>query len=93
MVTSAATVVAQKTLEVFCVTPDSVTVTEHCFYKGAPKGTGDLFSAELTARLVQGYRIEDATQLAALFTAQRILESQAGGYHELFVPPAVKKRG
>ncbi|BDD51462.1 MULTISPECIES: PfkB family carbohydrate kinase [Phytobacter] len=92
VVTSAATVITQKTMEVFCVTPDSVTVTEHCFYKGAPKGTGDLFSAELTARILQGYRIEDATQLAALFTAQRVLESQAAGYNELYVQPGKRQQ-
>lgn len=91
VVTSAATAVARKTMEVFCVTPESVTVTEHCFYNGAPKGTGDLFSAELTARTLQGYRIEDATQLAALFTAHRVLESQAAGYHELYVKAGIRK--
>ncbi len=54
-------------IEVVCVTQHEVAVIRHKRYPVTPKGTGDLFGAELTAQLLAGLSVPDAAKMV-LFT-------------------------
>lgn len=63
--TSASRSDASGTLQVLCVTADSVHVVEHRSVENAPRGTGDLFTAELTAGLLHGMTLNEAADSAS----------------------------
>lgn len=74
-VTSAIRSPDNRKVGVMCVTASSYFVIHHDFYPGAPKGTGDLFTAELTAALVRGLTLDDAVKSACALTRQSIVEA------------------
>lgn len=55
-------------IKVICVTASSVYIVEHEAHENAPKGTGDLFTAELTAGLLCGLPLEQAVENACVVT-------------------------
>ncbi len=79
VVTSAARGEAGKTLRVFCVTAEEVHVIEHAAYDGAPKGTGDMFTAQLTALLLKGLPLFEAGEIACQLTRRSVLDSLNDG--------------
>jgi len=79
IVTSAARGETGKTLRVFCVTAEAVHIIEHEAYAGAPKGTGDMFTAQLTALLLKGLPLFDAAELACQITRRSVLDSLNDG--------------
>ncbi|PRD16261.1 PfkB family carbohydrate kinase [Pantoea coffeiphila] len=79
IVTSAARGEAGKTLRVICVTAEAVHIIEHEAYDGAPKGTGDMFTAQLTALLLKGLTLFDAAELACQMTRRSVLDSLNDG--------------
>ncbi|EKT62737.1 pyridoxine/pyridoxal/pyridoxamine kinase [Providencia burhodogranariea] len=70
-------------IEVVCVTKDDTTVIRHKRYPVTPKGTGDLFGAELTAQLLAGLSVPDAAKMACLRIEQGIIHMAATGRSEL----------
>ncbi|MGV6983721.1 Pyridoxine kinase [Providencia rettgeri] len=72
-------------IEVVCVTQDNVTVIRHKRYPVTPKGTGDLFGAELTAQLLAGLSVPDAAKMACLRIEQAIIHMAATGRSELIL--------
>ncbi|MCP2006291.1 UNVERIFIED_ORG: pyridoxine kinase [Buttiauxella agrestis ATCC 33320] len=75
VVTSATQSVSAGTLQVVCVTAESEHIVEHKSYAKAPKGTGDLFTAELTNALLRGLTLELATEQACEFTQRCVFEA------------------
>lgn len=75
IVTSAARGEEGKTLSVICVTAEAVHRIEHEAYECAPKGTGDLFAAQLTAFLLKGLPLFEAAELACQMTRRSVLDS------------------
>ena len=72
-------------IEVVCVTQDNVAVIRHKRYPVTPKGTGDLFGAELTAQLLAGLSVPDAAKMACLRIEQAIIHMAATGRSELIL--------
>lgn len=72
-------------IEVVCVTKDDVAVIRHKRYPVTPKGTGDLFGAELTAQLLAGLSVPDAAKMACLRIEQAIIHMAATGRSELIL--------
>ncbi|MBN4865077.1 MULTISPECIES: pyridoxine/pyridoxal/pyridoxamine kinase [Providencia] len=70
-------------IEVVCVTKGDVAVIRHKRYPVTPKGTGDLFGAELTAQLLAGLSVPDAAKMACLRIEQAIIHMAATGRSEL----------
>ncbi len=70
-------------IEVVCVTQKDVAVIQHKRYPVTPKGTGDLFGAELTAQLLAGLSVPDAAKMACLRIEQAIIHMVATGRSEL----------
>ncbi len=64
VVTSATRSEQSQMLKVICVTASSVYEVEHQAHHNAPKGTGDLFTAELTAGLLRGFTLQQAVEEA-----------------------------
>lgn len=83
VVTSATRDDARHSMQVFCVTADETFVTEHPRYNNPPKGTGDLFTAELTAGLLGGVPLHTAVEQASLFAQQSVLATHTLGRREL----------
>ncbi|MCW2254842.1 pyridoxine kinase [Providencia alcalifaciens] len=73
----------ENSIEVVCVTKDDVAVIRHKRYPVTPKGTGDLFGAELTAQLLAGLSVPDAAKMACLRIEQGIIHMAATGRSEL----------
>lgn len=78
-VTSAARSESANTLQVICVTAKTVHIVEHEAHASAPKGTGDLFTAELTAGLLQGMPLEQAAERSCELTRRCVLDSLMDG--------------
>lgn len=72
-------------IEVVCVTQHEVAVIRHKRYPVTPKGTGDLFGAELTAQLLAGLSVPDAAKMACLRIEQGIIHMVATGRSELIL--------
>lgn len=72
-------------IEVVCVTKGDVAVIRHKRYPVTPKGTGDLFGAELTAQLLAGLSVPDAAKMACLRIEQAIIRMAATGRSELIL--------
>lgn len=70
-------------IDVVCVTKHDVAVIRHKRYPVTPKGTGDLFGAELTAQLLAGLSVPDAAKMACLRIEQAIIHMAATGRSEL----------
>ncbi|MGE1562024.1 pyridoxine/pyridoxal/pyridoxamine kinase [Pantoea septica] len=83
VVTSATHDETRHSMQVFCVTAKETFVTEHPRYDNPPKGTGDLFTAELTARLLRGSPLSQAVEQASLFAQQSVLATRTLGRREL----------
>lgn len=83
VVTSAARDDVRQSMQVFCVTATETFVTEHPCYANPPKGTGDLFTAELTARLLRGISLPRAVEQASRFAQQSVLATRNRGAREL----------
>ncbi|MEJ4047017.1 pyridoxal kinase [Erwinia sp. SLM-02] len=79
IVTSAARGEAGNTLRVICVTSEAVHSIEHEAYDRAPKGTGDLFAAQLAAFLLKGLPLFEAAELACQMTRRSVLDSLNDG--------------
>ncbi|MEX9947236.1 pyridoxine/pyridoxal/pyridoxamine kinase [Providencia rettgeri] len=73
----------EESIEVVCVTKQDVAVIRHKRYPVTPKGTGDLFGAELTAQLLAGLSVPDAAKMACLRIEQGIIHMAATGRSEL----------
>lgn len=78
-VTSASRSDASGTLQVLCVTADSVHIVEHRSVENAPRGTGDLFTAELTAGLLHGKTLNEAADSASKNTLLCVEEAVRDG--------------
>lgn len=83
VVTSAARSDDAQQMKVFCVTAQAVSVTEHPCYPDPPKGTGDLFTAEMTAGLLKGLPVAEAARQAGLFAQQCVWQTREAGWREL----------
>ncbi|RPE03048.1 pyridoxine/pyridoxal/pyridoxamine kinase [Candidatus Pantoea deserta] len=83
VVTSATRDDARHSMQVFCVTADNTFITEHPRYDNPPKGTGDLFTAELTAGLLRAMPLNAAVEQASLFAQQSVLATRTQGRREL----------
>lgn len=83
VVTSATRDDVRQSMQVFCVTATETFVTEHPRYDNPPKGTGDLFTAELTARLLRGISLPRAVEQASRFAQQSVLATRNRGAREL----------
>lgn len=70
-------------IDVVCVTQHDIAVIRHKRYPVTPKGTGDLFGAELTAQLLAGLSVPDAAKMACLRIEQAIIHMAATGRSEL----------
>lgn len=73
----------EENIDVVCVTKQDVSVIRHKRYPVTPKGTGDLFGAELTAQLLAGLSVPDAAKMACLRIEQGIIHMAATGRSEL----------
>lgn len=73
----------EESIEVVCVTKQDIAVIRHKRYPVTPKGTGDLFGAELTAQLLAGLSVPDAAKMACLRIEQGIIHMAATGRSEL----------
>lgn len=88
VVTSAAPATgAADEMRVVLVTRDDVRVVRHARVDATPKGTGDLFSAELTARLLAGTPLLLAVRQACRRVVAAIRHTHAAGCGELMLPP------
>jgi len=83
VVTSATRDDARHSMQVFCVTAEETFITDHPRYDDPPKGTGDLFTAELTAGLLRGAALSQAVEQASLFAQQSVLATRTLGRREL----------
>lgn len=83
VVTSATRDDLRHSMQVYCVTAEETFVTEHPRYDNPPKGTGDLFTAELTAGLLRGVSLGKAVEQASLFAQQSVLATRTLGSREL----------
>lgn len=79
VVTSATRSESDQRMKVICVTASSVHSVNHEAHKNAPKGTGDLFTAELTAGLLCGLPLEQAVENACETTRRCVLNSLIDG--------------
>ncbi len=70
-------------MQVFCVTAEETFITDHPRYDDPPKGTGDLFTAELTAGLLRDATLSQAVEQASLFAQQSVLATRMLGRREL----------
>ncbi|MEZ3498951.1 pyridoxine/pyridoxal/pyridoxamine kinase [Pantoea sp. KPR_PJ] len=83
VVTSATRDDARQSMQVFCITADETFIAEHPRYDDPPKGTGDLFTAELTAGLMRGATLSQAVDQASRFAQQSVLVTRTLGRREL----------
>lgn len=66
-------------IKVICVTVSAMHVVEYEVHVNAPKGTGDLFTAELTAGLLSELPLELAVENACVVTQRCVLKSLTDG--------------
>lgn len=85
VVTSAAGTSDTKNIQVICVTRNDAVVINHARLPISPKGTGDLFCAELTAWLLKGYPLAEATERASHQVEQSVLKTQLAESEELCI--------
>ncbi|HAU5564285.1 TPA: pyridoxal kinase [Serratia fonticola] len=79
VVTSASRRENNRLIKVICATASSVHIVEHPAHENAPKGTGDLFTAELTAGLLRELPLEQAVDNACAATRRCVLNSLIDG--------------
>lgn len=72
-------------MQVALVTATEVQVIEHERVNAAPKGTGDLFSATLSARLLAGQPLADAARQACDAVVAAVQRTHARGSAELLL--------
>lgn len=77
-------------MQVAVVTRDDARIVRHPRIAAAPKGTGDLFSAELTARLLAGAPVAAAAERACQRVVDAIRHTQQAKCAELLVPPLAR---
>ncbi|WP_058910150.1 pyridoxine/pyridoxal/pyridoxamine kinase [Entomohabitans teleogrylli] len=88
VVTSAAPdALAGDRIQAVCVTRDDATIVTHNKLPVSPKGTGDLFSAELTAALLSGLPLSEAVRGSCQRVEEAILCTWRSGSKELCLPP------
>lgn len=73
-------------MRVAVVTSEAVHVLDHARIDAAPKGTGDLFSAVVTARLLAGCSLVDAAQHACDSVVAAVALTHARQSAELLLP-------
>lgn len=83
VVTSAPGSPSQRDIQALCVTRDDAKVINHNRLPISPKGTGDLFCAELTARLIAGDSLAQATEHACHQVERSVLKTQQAQSEEL----------
>lgn len=76
-------------IQALCVTRDAVVPIQHNRLPIAPKGTGDLFCAELTAALLAGQSPAQAAQHACYQVERSVLKTQLAESEELCLAPLV----
>ena len=69
------------------VTRDALELIEHARFDTTPKGTGDLFSATLAARLLAGDDLVDAARQASDRVLQVLQRTRAAGCEEMLLFP------
>ncbi|WP_223297207.1 PfkB family carbohydrate kinase [Enterobacter sp. 638] len=79
VVTSASHTENSQMLKIICVSASIVHIVEHAALPNAPKGTGDLFTAELTAGLLRGFSLENAVKTASELTRVCVMNSLIDG--------------
>lgn len=79
-------------MRVAVVTADAADVLDHARIDAAPKGTGDLFSAVVTARLLAGVGLADAAQQACDSVVAAVTLTQARRSAELLLPDSPEAR-
>lgn len=75
-------------MQVALVTTDEAQVIEHERVNAAPKGTGDLFSATLSARLLAGQPLAEAAHQACEAVVAAVRHTHAQGSAELLLEEA-----
>jgi pyridoxine kinase len=83
VVTSAILDHESSTLRTLCVTETQSHSIEHAWYPDAPKGTGDLFTAEFTAWLLHGLSVFDAAERGCRYTEQSVSRASNARLGEL----------
>lgn len=73
-------------MRVAAVTANDARVIDHARIDAAPKGTGDLFSATVTQRLLAGANLFDAAQHACDAVVAAVTLTKAGQSAELLLP-------
>lgn len=76
----------QGRMQVAVITDDDVQIIEHTRIAAAPKGTGDLFSATLTAHLLAGRILHDAAQQACDAVVAAVTLTHQHNSAELLLP-------
>lgn len=77
--------ISEKCIKIIYVTNQQVEIIEHDYVPVSPKGTGDLFTAELVVGLLQARSIPESIQRASQITQQRILETVESNSIELAI--------
>lgn len=80
-------------MQLVLVTRESVQVVRHPRIDAAPKGTGDLFSAELTARWLAGRLLPAAVRQASRQVVAAIARTHDARCAELMLPLARRRGG
>lgn len=70
-------------MQMALITADSVEVIEHERIEATPKGTGDLFSAELSSRLLRGTALAQAAREAGDAVVHALRRTRDAGSEEL----------
>jgi len=83
IVTSAIQSPNHRSVGVMCVTAISDFMIHHNFHPGAPKGTGDLFTAELTAALLRGFTLKAAVKAACALVHQSVITAMESRSEQL----------
>lgn len=79
-------------MRVAVVTADAADVLDHARIDAAPKGTGDLFSAEVTAGLLAGRSLADAAQHACDAVVAAVTLTHVHQSAELLLPDSAEAR-
>lgn len=90
VVTSAAVVEgenASKHMQIALVSEHSADMIAHPYIEIAPRGTGDLFAAELTAQLLAGLSLQAAAQAAGERLVAVLARTRAANCEELLLQP------
>ncbi len=73
-------------LQLLVVTRDNAQLLRHRRVETTPKGTGDLFSAELSAHLLAGANLPQAVERATHYLVQALAATRAAESAELLMP-------